>query len=68
MDEMNGNDNECRMPWPVRIALGWFVLLIPVALLHLPSANRWFAAFSARSSSVKAKIGQSSASDKSGDK
>ena len=27
MDEMNGNDNGRRMPWPVRIALGWFVLL-----------------------------------------
>ena len=165
MDEMNGNDNERRMPWAVRIALGWFVLLtigacmmllalqgmwihidelgldwmlrtqgvcigyvahgmgfvaailegrrrwvripyllvgllivillsksgpaasslpgmpnnffvallwavtgIPVALLHLPSANRWFAAFPARSSSVNAKIGQSSTSDSSGDK
>ena len=27
MDEMNWNDTERRMPWPVRIALGWFVLL-----------------------------------------
>lgn len=27
MDEMNGNDNERRMPWPVRIALGWLALL-----------------------------------------
>ena len=46
----------------------WAVTGIPVALLHLPSANRWFAAFPARSSSVNAKIGQSSTSDSSGDK
>ena len=164
MGEMNGNDNKRRMPWPVRIALGWFVLLtigacmmllalqgmwihidelgldwmlrtqgvcigyvalgvgfiaeilkgrrrwvripylligllivillsksepaaplpgmpnnlvaallwvvtgIPVALLHLPNASRWFAAFPTRSSSVKAKTGQSLTSDESGDK
>lgn len=27
MDEMNGKDDELRMPWPVRIAPGWFASL-----------------------------------------
>ena len=43
MDEMNGNDNERRMPWPVRIALGWFVLLAVaccVPLVHVQTL--WF--------------------------
>ena len=35
MDETNGNDNERRMPWPVRIALGWFVLLAVISCVPL---------------------------------